>query len=177
MLRRIFAGLLFMCAVALAQTTPSKVLVATGKQVQIALMSPGTWVCEGGQVTVTGPPFCSPGTKKVSFSYMSSKYSMQDIVGSAVDLLAGENITAVHGVFDGSYFGYMWGHFEWTVPGAEGKWQGSFTATADQAKGLLINKAVGYGNGGKLEGLKLEFVQISPGAGQAPVWFAQITTK
>ena len=77
MLRRIFAGLLFMCAVALAQTTPSKVLVATGKQVQIALMSPGTWVCEGGQVTVTGPPFCSPGTKKVSFSYMSSKYSMQ----------------------------------------------------------------------------------------------------
>ena len=164
-------------AVASAQTAPSKVLVATGKQVQTQLMSPGTWACEGGQLTTTGPPFCSPGTTKLSFSYMSSKYSMQDITGSAADLLTGENITAVHGVLDGNYFGYLWGHFEWTVPGAGGKWQGAFTATADQAKGFLINKAVGYGNGGKLEGLKLEFVQVSPGSGQPAVWVAQVTTK
>jgi hypothetical protein len=102
---------------------------------------------------------------------------MQDITGSAADLLTGENITAVHGVLDGSYFGYLWGYFEWTVPGAGGKWQGSFTATADQMRGFLINKAVGYGNGGKLEGLKLEFVQVSPGSGQPAVWVAQVTTK
>jgi hypothetical protein len=178
MLKRVLAGVLLTgWAVASAQTAVSKVLVATGKQVAVQTMTPGTWVCEGGQVTTSGPPFCSPGTTKVAFTYMSTKYSMQDVIGSAADLLTGENITVVHGIFDGTYFGHMWGHFEWTVPAAGGKWQGTFTATADQIKGFLINNAVAFGNGGKLEGLKLEFTQVSPGAGQAAVWVAQVTAK
>jgi len=164
-------------AVASAQPGPMKVFVATGKQVQTQLLNAGTWACEGGERTTTGPPFCSPGTKKVYFSYMSSKYSMQDLTGSAAEMLAGENTTVVHGVFDGSYFGHMWGHFEWTVPALEGRWQGSFTATADQMRGLLINKAVGYGSGGKLEGLKLEVYHVTAGAGQPAFFVAQVTTK
>jgi hypothetical protein len=164
-------------AVASAQPGPVKVFVAIGKQVQIQTLSPGTWGCEGGQTTTTGPPFCSPGTKKIYFTYMSTKYSMQDVTGSAADLLAGENVTAVHGVFDANYFGHMWGHFEWTVPAAEGRWQGSFTSTADQTRGLNMMKAVGYGSGGKLEGLKLEFYYVNSGSGQPAYFVAQVTTR
>jgi hypothetical protein len=44
-------------------------------------------------------------------------------------------------------------------------------------RGLLINRAVGYGAGGKLEGLKLEYYAVSPGSGQAGLFVAQVTSK
>jgi hypothetical protein len=179
MLKQILAILFLLgWAVASAQPGPLKVFVATGKIGQSQTMNPGTWACEGGQVTTTGPPFCSPGTQKVAFAFLSSKYAPPlEVTGSAAEMLDGENTTVVHGVFDGNFYGHMWGHFEWAVPAMGGVWQGTFTATADQVRGMLINKAVGYGSGGKLEGLRLEFTQVSPGAGQRPVFVAQVTAK
>jgi hypothetical protein len=44
-------------------------------------------------------------------------------------------------------------------------------------RGLNMMKAVGYGSGGKLEGLKLEFYYVNSGSGQPAVWVAQVTTK
>jgi hypothetical protein len=117
------------------------------------------------------------GRKKVYLSYMSNKYSMQDLTGSASELLAGENTTVVHGVFDGNYFGHMWSHFEWAVPVAGGVWQGSFSSTADQFRGLQMMKAVGHGSGGKLEGLRLELYYVNSGSGQPACFIAQVTNK
>ena len=159
-----------------AQPGPMKVFVGIGKQVHLQSVSPGTWVCEGGERRTTGPG-CSAGTKKVHLSSMSNKYSMQDLTGSATDLLAGENTTVVNGVFDGNSVGHMWGHFEWTVPAAKGVWQGSFSSTADQARGLQMLRAVGYGSGGKLEGLRLELYYVNSGSGQPAYFFAQVTSK
>ncbi|MFN0166900.1 MAG: hypothetical protein ACKV22_10765 [Bryobacteraceae bacterium] len=167
----------FCLAAANAQPGPSKVLVATGQPVQLQLTNPGWWECEGGQKTTTGPPFCTPGTKNMWFWGLSSKYEFKKLSGSAADLLTGELITSVIGNFDSSFFGFMFGTFEWKVPGAGGTWLGSFTVTADQARGLHINKAVAYGSGGALEGLKMEYYEVNPGAGQPPVFIAVVAPK
>jgi hypothetical protein len=160
-----------------AQPGPLKVFVATGRQVIVETRSPGFWECEGGERTTTGPPFCSPGSTHISFWNLSSLYKSEELKGSAADLIDGELTTFVNGDFDGKYFGHMFGTFEWKVPGMGGQWLGTFTAVADQMRGLVVNKAVGYGSGGKLEGLKLEFYQVTPGAGQPSAFVAQVSTK
>ncbi len=167
---------LLVATIASAQPGPF-VLVATGKEVQTKTLSTGSWACEGGQVTTSGPPFCSQGTKKVSFWNMSNLKTTQDVVGSAAAMVGGTNTTVVHGNFDGNYYGYMWGTFEWTVPEMGGVWEGTFAVTADQARGNVLNKAVGYGRGGKLEGLKLEFYGVSPGGGLPATFVAVVTSK
>ena len=164
-------------AAASAQPGPLKVLVATGTPAQVQLINPGWWECEGGQKTTTGPPFCSPGTKSSWVWGLSSKYEYKDLSGSAADLLTGVQITSVIGNFDSNYYGFMFGTFQWKVPGAGGTWFGTFTATADQMRGLLINKAVAYGSGGTLEGLKMEYTQVNPGGAPPPVFVAVVTGK
>jgi hypothetical protein len=172
--RGLVTVLLLGWSVASAQTASTKVLVATGKEVHTQNLSPGTWVCEGGERTTSGPP-CSATTKRIYLGGMSNKLVYQEVKGSAADLLGGENITVVYGIFDSSFVGQMFGYFEWTVPGAQGKWQGTFTAVADQLKGLVINRAVGYGMGGRLEGQKLELYTVS--AEGTATFVAQVTTK
>ena len=106
-------------AVACAQTSP-KVLVATGKVVAAGAVSPGTWLCENGGLTGGSPP-CGPTTTRVFIQSMSNKYVQQDVTGSAAAMVGGTNITTVNGNFDATYFGQMWGTFQWAVPDMGGR--------------------------------------------------------
>jgi hypothetical protein len=176
-LRYVAIILLLACAAAYAQPPGPFVLLATGKLVQVKSLSPGSWYCEGGQLTTTGPPFCSQGTKRMFFWNMSNKYAGQDVLGSAAAYVGGENVTTVHGNFDEYFYGYMFGTFQWTVPEMEGIWEGTFTTRADQMRGNVVNIAVGYGRGGKLEGLKLEIYQVTPGSGLGSSFIAVVTKR
>jgi hypothetical protein len=162
-------------AAAFAQTA-SKVQVATGNIALLAPVNPGTWNCENGGLTGTFPP-CGPTTTRVLVRDISNKYIQTNVVGSAAALVGGVNTTTVNGNFDPSLYGHMWGGFNWEVPDMGGRWEGSFTAMADQMKGIVILRAVGYGYGGKLEGLKLEFFQENPGGGLPPTFIAIVTPK
>ncbi len=176
MLQKFFVLFLLVAAVAaLAQPGP-QVLVATGKEVHVQALSAGTRFCEGGQPATQGPP-CSPGTKRIFLWNMSNQLDYQEVTGSAAAMLRGKNVTVVHGNFDENHYGHIWGTFEWTVPEMEGRWEGTFAATADQMRRIVINKAVGYGYGGKLEGLKLEFTGVNPGGLPHAIFIARVTTK
>jgi hypothetical protein len=138
---------------------PEKILTATGKEVHAEAINPGTWNCVGGQPTGLMPP-CSPDTKRIIIQGVSNKYVYQDVTGPAAAMLKGENITRVHANLDGNYYGQLLCTFEWAVPGMGGRWEGNCNVTADQIRGIVINRAVAHGRGGKLEGLTLEFYAI-----------------
>jgi hypothetical protein len=161
--------------VACAQSDP-KVLVATGKEFHVQPINPGTWLCENGGLTGTSPP-CGPTTTRVFFKDVSNKLAYQDVTGSAAAMLGGNNITNVQGNLDANYYGHMWGTFQWTVPDMGGRWEGTFSAVADQMRGIVINRAIGYGYGGKLEGLKLEFYAANPGKQGYSTFVAVVTSK
>jgi hypothetical protein len=176
MFKNVLTGFFVLACVAAFAQTGSKVQVATGKVVLLSPVSPGTWICENGGLTGGSPP-CGPTTTRVLVTGISNKYIQTDVTGPAAAMLGGINTTTVHGNFDAGYYGQMWGTFEWVVPDMGGRWQGSFTAMADQMRGVVINKAIGYGYEGKLEGLKLEFYQINPGGGLPPTFIAIVTPK
>ena len=103
--------LLLAPAGALAQA-PSKVLVATAKEVLTDVVTPGTIVCVGGAPTNNpqGPP-CSPGTRQVLISYRNTLAQYQEVTGSAAALIRGQVNVVVHCNLDGNYYGHCWGHF------------------------------------------------------------------
>ena len=153
--------LVLVVAVAYAQP-PMKVFVATGKEVHAQAISPGTWTCVDGGYTGSNPP-CGPGTTRVLVQGISNKLVYQDVKGSAAAMLGGENISTVNANLDANYYGHLWGTAQWTVPDMGGKWEGSFAAVADQMRGIVVNRAVLFGYGGKLEGLKMEYYAVSFG--------------
>ena len=162
MLHKLLVMFLLVAAVAaLAQPTP-QVLVATGKEVRTETVAPGAVICGGGQPTGQIPP-CSPTTTNIMIRGMSNKYVAEEVTGSAAAMLGGWNITFVNGDLDANWCGHLWGAAQWTVPEMGGVWQGVFFAVADQARGFVINKAMFFGSGGKLEGLKMDYYAVSIG--------------
>lgn len=157
--------LMFTAATASAQA-PSKVLVATAKEVMTKLASPGTIACIDGTPgrDPQGPP-CSPGTKQILISYRNSIFEYQELAGSAASLIKGQASVVVHCDLDSNYFGYCWGHFEWTVPEAAGKWVGTWGGMHDFLTNTISYSAVGFGTGGKLQGLKLKYEAAYTGPG------------
>lgn len=162
MLCSMFLALMMMPTISALAQDSSKVLVAVGKEVRTETISPGTVTCENGQPTGQIPP-CSPSTTKIVLRGMSNKYVAQDVSGTATAYLGGWNITNVNADLDSGWYGHMWGTAEWTVPDMGGVWQGTFSVVADQGKGIVVNKAIFYGSGGKLEGLKMEFYAVTMG--------------
>ena len=142
---------------------PAKqIFTATGKEVHDASLSPGAWTCVGGQPTGQMPP-CSPGTKRIMVRDLSNRLVYQEVTGSAAPMLAGTNVTNVRGNFDQNYYGQLSCTFEWTVPEMNGRWEGTCSVTGSPLQGIIINRAVGRGHGGKLEGLTLEFYEVNLG--------------
>jgi hypothetical protein len=162
-------------AVACAQPA-SKVLVATGKEFHIQNLNPGTWICQDGGFTGATPP-CGPTTTRVFIKDVSNKLEYRDVTGSAAAMLGGNNVTVVQGNLDATYYGHMWCTFTWTVPDMGGRWEGTCSVVTDVMRGISINKAVGYGYGGKLEGLKLEFYAVNPGGLPYSIFVATVTGK
>jgi hypothetical protein len=162
-MRRSVPIILFLAVVAVAYAQPpQKLLTATGKEYHAAMVDPGTWLCVGGQATGAAPP-CSVGTKQIIIHGLSSRLVYTDVTGPAAAMLQGENITLVHANLDENYYGQLLCTFEWTVPGMGGRWEGTCNATADQMRGIVINRATAHGRGGQLEGKTLEFYAINQG--------------
>ena len=167
--------LLLATAAALAQPSP-QILVATGKEVHIQTKSAGTVICVGGEPTTQGPP-CSPGTKRIFIISRMNVLEYQDVTGSAAAMLRGKNKTVAHCNLDENYFGHCWGTFLWEIPEMGGVWEGTWSAASDQGKRITINRALGFGYGGKLEGLQLEFDGVNPGGLPHAVFIARVTSK
>ena len=176
MQRRVLVSF-FLAGLAVAYAQPGqKVFTATGKEYHVQPLTPGKWVCVGGQFTgdVPGAPPCSPGTKSIIIHDVSNRLEYQDVTGSGAPMLDGWNVTHVTGNLDGNYNGKLWCTFEWTVPAMNGKWVGTCSVTTDQ--GGSVNRAEALGRGGKLEGLKLEFYAIDDPSGQGySIFVAAIT--
>jgi hypothetical protein len=101
----------------------------------------------------------------------------QDVTGSATAMLRGKNNTVAHCNFDENYFGHCWGTFLWEIPEMGGVWEGTWSAASDQMKRITINSALGFGYGGKLEGLQLKFDGVNPGGLPHAVFIARVTSK
>jgi hypothetical protein len=173
MLRQILIPCLLLgWSVAYAQ--PAKqIFTATGKEVHDAMLSPGTWTCVGGQPTGQMPP-CSADTKRILVRGVSSRLVYSEVFGSAAPMLAGTNVTNVRGELDGNYYGHLSCTFEWTIPEMGGRWEGTCSLTGFPLRGLAINRAIGRGHGGKLEGLTLEFYEVYMEGQQAAIFVAAI---
>jgi hypothetical protein len=162
---RLLVTMFVACAAATAQG-PSKVLVATAKEAITEIASPGTITCIGGAPSNNPQALpCSPGTKRVLVSYRVSRAAYQEIAGSAADLIKGQVETVVHCNLDADYYGHCWGHFVWTVPGAGGVWEGVWGGPHDLLTNVVSYTAVGFGVGGKLEGLQLKWEAAYTGPG------------
>lgn len=159
--------LLLAPAAALAQPEP-KVLVAVGKEVVVNVLDPGTLRCVGGTPTNNpqGPP-CSPGTTRILISNRTSVAEYREVTGSSAALLQGQNSILTHCVLDQNYYGRCWGRFTWSIPGAGGQWEGSWDGIFDILTNTISYSAIGHGNGGTLEGLRmqLEAAYTGPGPG------------
>jgi len=145
-------------AAALGQT-PAKVLVAVGNPVMKTLVSPGALACVGGTPTGLWPqmPPCSPGTTRILFSYRNALFDTRQVSGSAGSLISGTMNVVTHCNLDATGYGHCWGHFEWDVPGSGGIWEGSWSGMWDGATNSTSYGGTGYGYGGKLDGLRVEF--------------------
>ena len=173
--------LLSIVPLAVLAQTPSKVLVATGNEVITNIVSPGAIACIGGTpgTDPLGLP-CSPGTTRILMSYHNILVNYQQVSGSAASLVQGTNNIVVHCNLDGGYYGHCWGHFVWTVPGAGGQWEGSWSGMFDMLTNTTSYSGTGYGSGGKLAGLQIrgEWASTGPGPrgpGQSSVFIARIS--
>jgi hypothetical protein len=152
---------LLMAPVVRAQQPP-KVLVASGKEMAVELLDPGTLACIGGQPT--GRPLqCSAGTSRVLLSYWVSVQGYEDVVGTAAAMFRGRNTIVMHCRLDATYYGHCWGHFSWDVPEMGGNWEGVWSGIWDFAANRVSYHLTGYGNGGQLEGLQIEKESIWSG--------------
>ena len=168
--------LLLVPAAVLAQP-PSKVLVATGTEVMTSIVSPGTLACIGGTPTGLWPQFppCGPGTTRIMFSYRNALFNYQQVSGSAASLVAGTNNVVTHCNVDANGYGHCWGHFVWTVPGAGGQWEGSWSGMFDVLMNTNSYTLTGHGYGGKLEGLQLRSESVATGPGEPTVFIVKIS--
>lgn len=145
-------------AVSASGQTPSKVLVAAGTQVIKTVINPGNLFCVGGKPTGLWPqmPPCSAETTRIQFSYRNALAENQQVTGSAAGLIAGTVNVVTHCNLDAKLYGHCWGHFEWEIPEAGGKWEGSWSGMFDPLTNTASYSGTGYGYGGKLEGLRIQ---------------------
>jgi hypothetical protein len=167
--------LLLAPAAALAQPEP-KVLVATGKEVT-QTVSPGVLICEGGQPTGQAFPPCSPSTKKILLRNLIMVGTYSEVTGTAAGMFRGKSTIITQCNLDDKYYGFCWGTLEWAAPELEGKWEGSWWGVLDFVASAGSISADCYGYGGKLEGLRMRFDEVEPGAGLPTTFIARVLAK
>jgi hypothetical protein len=147
--------------------TPSKVLVAAGRQNEGTAVF-GTITCLNGTPLSDpkGPP-CSPGTTRFLMSYTVRTCNFIELSGSAAPLFEDATIkNVVHCNTDGNYYGHCWGHSVITVPKAGGQWEGAWSGKWDMLMNISSWTSTLYGYGGKLEGLQAQIEGASTTPGQ-----------
>ena len=167
--------LLLAPAAALAQQSP-KVLVATGKEMSVGLVDPGTLECAGGQ-PAGRPAQCTPGTKRIFIWNWVSVQGYTDVAGTAAAMFRGRATVVMHCSLDENYYGHCWGTFEMAVPEMDGKWEGVWSGPWDMAANITSYRMTGYGSGGRLEGLRLEKESVWPGGAQQGTFVAKVIAK
>jgi hypothetical protein len=156
--------------------TSSKVLVATGAEVETVRV-PGTVACIGGTPLADpkGLP-CSPGTTRFLMSYTTNTLKFQNLSGPAAALFEGATVNQVsHCNTDGTYYGHCWGHSVMTVPGTGGQWEGPFSGMFDVITNTSSWTSTLYGYGGKLEGLQAQVEGASTAPGQPYVVILKVS--
>jgi hypothetical protein len=106
-----------------------------------------------------------------------SQYEYQDVTGTAAAMFGGKNHTVSHCNLDENYYGHCWGTFEWTIPELGGKWEGVWGGMHDMLAGVVSYSSIGFGSGGKLEGLQLRYEGANPGGGGRVVFIAKVLAK
>jgi hypothetical protein len=169
--------LLAATAAAVAQTG-SKVLIAVAKATVVEVKSPGSLTCEGGQPTndPQGPP-CSPGTKRIFIWNRMSVLEILEAAGPAAAMYRGKVNVVCHCNVDEKMYGHCWGTYEIDIPELGGRWEGSWAGPHDLATGTTSFSAVGYGYGGKLEGLEIREQAAFPGGTAPGTVIVRVTTK
>ncbi|MBI4904444.1 MAG: hypothetical protein HY820_12455 [Acidobacteria bacterium] len=173
--RHILPVLLLVGPAAHAQQLP-KVLVASGKEILVELLSPGELDCVGGQPT--GRPLqCSPGTSRILLTNWVSVQGYEDVTGTAAAMTRGLNTIVMHCNLDRNYYGHCWGTFEWEVAEMGGKWQGVWSGIWDFAANRVSYHLTGYGSGGQLEGLRIEKESVWHGGTQSGTFVVNLLAK
>ena len=147
-----------------AQVQPS-LLTASGQEVTVGLVSPGTLECIGGKPLVPPPnPFtlCSPETTAVHIRGQVGQASYQNIAGTATDMFNGMNEIVTNCNLDGGMKGYCWGTFRWTIPD-RGLWAGVWYGEFDLQTFTIKYTASGYGEGNALEGMQMSYDAVYSG--------------
>ncbi len=174
--RHVLPVLILYGTVARAQQPP-KVLIATGKEMAVELLDPGTLACIGGQPT-GGPLQCSPGTSKILSAYTVSVQGYEDVVGTAAAMFrGGRNTIVTHCNLDANYYGHCWGHFAWNIPEMGGRWEGVWSGIWDYAANRVSYHMTGYGSGGQLEGLRFEKESAWPGGIPSGTFVVKVVAK
>ncbi len=176
MLRHALPVLLLLAPAAAFAQQPSKILVATGKEMSVGLLDPGVLLCEGGQPTGR-PAQCSPGTKRIFIWNWVSVQGYQDVAGTAAAMLRGRSTIVMHCNLDQNYYGHCWGTFEMAVPEMDGKWEGVWSGPWDMLANCTSYRMTGYGSGGQLEGLRLEKESAWPGGTQPGTFVMKVLAK
>jgi hypothetical protein len=136
--------------------------MATGEEVIIGLVDPGTVTCIGGEAAAP-PMLCTPGTKRIHLRNMVETASYIALAGEAAPLIDGTNTIVVNCNLDASLQGHCWGTFGLAVPAQGGAWEGAWSGQFDLANRLSSYTATGHGSGGTLEGLQIKVDAVNAG--------------
>jgi len=167
--------LLLAPAAALAQQPP-KILVATGQEMSVGVLNPGTLECVNGRPAGSFLQ-CSPGTTRISVWNSVGVQGYQDVVGTAAAMFRGRSTVVMHCNLDGNYYGHCWGTFEMEVAEMGGKWVGAWSGLYDLAANVVSYRASGYGSGGQLELLRFEKESVWPGGPQPGTFVFKVLAK
>lgn len=133
-------------------------LFATGQEVTVNVLDPGTATCIGG-VATGNPFFPCDGSHRVLLRHQVVQTAVLTDpapVGDAVPLLAGLSTITVDCSLDGGLKGNCWGTFEWKVDD-DSTWGGVVNGKFDYSTFVLAYQLIGNGFGGIVDGMQLQY--------------------
>ncbi len=143
----------------------SSLLTATGQEVNVSMVSPGTVECIGGTPVAAPPtPFtlCSPGTTVIRLRDRISQAAYQNLAGTAADMFNGLNDIVTNCNLNSAMNGYCWGTYRWTIPN-KGVWSGVWFGDFDLQTLNTRYTAPGFGQGDALEGMQVMYDAVYSG--------------
>jgi hypothetical protein len=129
-----------------------KFLVATGIETKTKEIDPGKVTCPGGE--------CKPGSP-MQIRGMMSEYT-EKMEGPGATLYNGAGPGSMNCNLDERATGPCWGTWELKMSATE-KWEGLWWGYFNLAAGTGSYCSVGYGQGGRLEGLQVIIDVVYPG--------------